>query len=256
MTRVSCNKFEALRRDGFLARRRGSEARAATDATQVSPQSAVARVARVNSNGDGSVCARDASALDRPRETGGGARGHIMARACTGAWSCCGALAALCLLCLCPEACFSQAAHEIPAPRRARELSFTHGGRNVSALERALAQKEERELAAAAAAAPSSPGEDGTARWCATERLRPCPKNARALEVDDDGIGELRRQLARGYDVMLVGGAFQAARARTHTHTLAPRTDIHGGAPRTDIHGGSQTRSRANGSRRSRAICR
>ena len=91
------------------------------------------------------------------------------------------------------------------------------------------------------------PGEDGTARWCATERFRPCPKNARALEVDDDGIGELRRQLARGYDVMLVGGAFQAARARTHTHTLAPRTDIHGG---------SQTRSRANGSRRSRAICR
>ncbi len=79
-----------------------------------------------------------------------------MARACTGAWSCCGALAALCLLCLlCPEACFSQAAHELPAPRRARELSFTHEGRNVSVLERALEQKEERELAAAAAAAPS-----------------------------------------------------------------------------------------------------
>ena len=105
-----------------------------------------------------SVCARGASALDRPRETGGGAaRAHIMARACTGAWSCCGALAALCLLCLlCPEACFSQAAHELPAPRRARELSFTHEGRNVSVLERALAQKEARELAAAAAAAAPS----------------------------------------------------------------------------------------------------
>ena len=86
----------------------------------------------------------------------GGARAHIMARACTGAWSCCGALAALCLLCLCPEACFSQAAHELPAPRRARELSFTHEGRIVSVLERALAQKEARELAAdSAAAAPS-----------------------------------------------------------------------------------------------------
>ena len=83
----------------------------------------------------------------------GGARAHIMARACTGAWSCCGALAALCLLCL---SSFSQAAHELPAPRRARELSFTHEGRNVSVLERALAQKEARELAAdSAAAAPS-----------------------------------------------------------------------------------------------------
>ena len=168
--------------------------------------------------------ARRVSAGQAKGDGGGAARAHIMARACTGAWSCCGALAALCLLCL---SSFSQAAHELPAPRRARELSFTHEGRNVSVLERALAQKEERELAAAAAAAPSvaNTPEDGTARWCATERLRPCPKNARALEVDDDGIGELRRQLARGYDVMLVGGAFQAARARTHAHTHAGAKD-------------------------------
>ena len=100
--------------------------------------------------------ARRVSAGQAKGDGGGAARAHIMARACTGAWSCCGALAALCLLCLCPEACFSQAAHELPAPRRARELSFTHEGRIVSVLERALAQKEERELAAdSAAAAPS-----------------------------------------------------------------------------------------------------